>query len=122
METTPFDRHHTLDDTAPGGRARRARALHPGSAALPHGSADMGRDDLVSENTAPDSDGSVNDSSVNDIVVSGRAMRHATDSHSMPIPDARARCTRHDRVRFGAALAYICADALALERWRSSAL
>jgi hypothetical protein len=28
-------------------------------------------------------------------VVWGRAMRYATDSHSMPIPEARARCTRH---------------------------
>jgi len=64
---------------------------------------------------APDGDTSVsetsvNDTSVDDIVVSGRAMHHATDFHSMPIPDARARCTRHDCVVFGAPLAYMCAE------------
>jgi hypothetical protein len=49
---------------------------------------------------------------VDDIVVSSRAMHHATDSHWMPIPEPRARCTRHDRVVSGAPVAYMCADAI----------
>jgi hypothetical protein len=51
------------------------------------------------------------DTEVDDIVVSSRAMHHATDSHSMPIPEPRARCTRHDRVVSGAPAAYMCAEA-----------
>jgi hypothetical protein len=49
---------------------------------------------------------------VDDIVVSSRAMHNATDSHSMPIPEPSARCTRHDRVVPGAPVAYMCADAV----------
>jgi len=42
-------------------------------------------------------DGTVVDNTpVGNTVVSSRAMHHATDFHSMPIPEARARCTRHD--------------------------
>jgi hypothetical protein len=47
------------------------------------------------------------DSAVDSIVVSSRAILHATDSHSMPIPEPRARCTRHDRVVSGAPAAYM---------------
>jgi len=53
---------------------------------------------------------------VDDVVVSSRAMHHATDSHSMPIPEPRARCTRHDRVVSGAPVAYMCAEAIRAQR------
>ena len=53
---------------------------------------------------------------VDGVVVSSRAMHHATDSHSMPIPEPRARCTRHDRVVSGARAAYMCAEAIRVRR------
>jgi hypothetical protein len=53
---------------------------------------------------------------VDGVVVSSRAMHHATDSHSMPIPEPRARCTRHDRVVSGARAAYMCAEAIRVQR------